>query len=123
MNSWLNSLPPSVPDNVRTYLKTVAYYSIPQALEFISTLHNQPLAQLPEISYVNTLCNIMTSLIYYLVENKTFGDVTQVNVGRQWGHHVKSSSIVSNLSADMSHYSTGIADKATLPLVFEQVCI
>ena len=123
LNSWLNSLSPSVPEKIRTYLRTLAYYSIPQALELISSLHNQPLNQLPAISYVNTLCNIMTSLIYYLVENKTFGDVTQISVGRQWGHHAKSSSIVSSVSGDTSHYSTGIADKTTLSLVFEQVLV
>lgn len=119
-NSWLNSLHTSIPDKVKTYLDAIAYYSIPQALELVASLQNKPLSQIPQISYVNTLCNIMTSLVYYLVDNKTFGDVTQSTSGRQWGHHAKSSSIVSSMSGD-THFSSGAADKQTLSLVFEQV--
>ncbi|KAI6653765.1 Dynein heavy chain 6, axonemal-like [Oopsacas minuta] len=120
-NSWLNSLHPSIPEKNKTYLKSIAYYSIPQALELISSLQNKPLKEIPQISYVNTLCNIMSSLVYYLVDNKTFGDVTQSTSLRQWGHHAKSSSIVSGMSGD-THYSTstGVVEKQTLPLVFEQ---
>ena len=119
-NSWLSSLHTSIPDKIKTYLSAVAYYSIPQALELVSGLQHKPLTQIPQISYVNTLCNIMTSLIHYLVDNKTFGDVIQPTSVRQWGHHAKSSSIVSNVSGD-THFSSGAADKQTLSLVFEQV--
>ena len=125
-NSWINSLPNYVPDKVKTYFSSIAVYSVPQAFEFLSELHNQPLPQLSCNSYVNTLCNILNCLMFYLIENRTFGDAVQLSEGRQWGHHVKTSSILSSVSADTSFYSTsapaGMGDtKQTLSLVFEQV--
>lgn len=73
MKTWLQKLPREMPDSGRQHLQQLFDFAIEKGLKFIRRHSRFLMMEVPEMCYIMTLCNIMSSFLDFLSKHGGFG--------------------------------------------------
>lgn len=73
MKTWLQKLPREMPDSGRQHLQQLFDFAIEKGLKFIRKHSRFLMMEVPEMCYIMTLCNILSSFLDFLSKHGGFG--------------------------------------------------
>lgn len=73
VKTWLQKLPREMPDSGRQHLQQLFDFAIEKGLKFIRKHSRFLMMEVPEMCYIMTLCNIMSSFLDFLSKHGGFG--------------------------------------------------
>lgn len=73
VKTWLQKLPREMPDSGRQHLQQLFDFAIEKGLKFIRRHSRFLMMEVPEMCYIMTLCNILSSFLDFLSKHGGFG--------------------------------------------------